>query len=157
MRRTQQQTIEAIRERAGKMTVHFIADELGLTVNSTNWYACKNGISLNVLKIRWSRERCAHLLKRLKEGVTLANIAKEFGISQAGITNQMGRLRAAGMEMPAKRNRGAWSRAETNTMLAMVAKGWSNGDIAVVLKRRKQTVANRLSYLRKKGVEVAER
>ena len=151
-----------------------IALAMGLTPNRV-WHLLKcladRGVEVRVgpsaktraKKGKWTAERAALLAKRWAEGILLAKLAVEFGLSRASLGQRICKLRKAGYDLPRRKRtalRGFVPR-EKRPLAIQIAALWREGktgsEIAVVLGRSAPSIYTMVSDLRRRGVDLPRR
>lgn len=91
-----EQDIDVIRHFSGVLKDWELAELLGLTLLAVRYYAYGSGISLNVLKKRWSDEEDAALVAMLRSGMLQREAANAIGRTERAVGSRVTHLRQKG-------------------------------------------------------------
>lgn len=109
-----QERIAAIRERAGRMPVWRIAEEIGISENNVRFIAVDNQISINYYRVLWDEQREQELLSLVRQNMSSTEIGKLYGITAGAIEMQLAKMRKRGVEVPARMRGGYRHGKRTN-------------------------------------------
>lgn len=91
-----QNDIAFLNAKAGKETPAMIATVLGKTERAVTSYARKHGVSLAVIRKRWTPEQDQVIRDGMKQGLVVYQIAAQLGRSEKAVYHRMDVLRRVG-------------------------------------------------------------
>lgn len=104
---------------------------------------------------RWSEAERASLIRMAGEGATAKAIAEVLGRPAGSVAFKLTRMRQQGEIAPAPPPKGEhWTDDDCRALLALLAEGRSNSDIAELLGRTVLAVKERIGRLRRRGAAI---